>query len=54
MAGDPPDATIHARHEEVGMFDFHRAKELIELGHEATKRSLPNIFAHIPLVGATP
>ncbi|MBY6240641.1 patatin-like phospholipase family protein [Methylosinus sp. Sm6] len=54
MAGDPPDATIHARHEDVGMFDFHRAKELIELGHEATKRSLPNIFAHIPLVGATP
>ncbi|MBU3889675.1 NTE family protein rssA [Methylosinus sporium] len=54
MAGDPPDATIHARHEDVGMFDFHRAEELIELGHEATKRSLPNIFAHIPLVGATP
>jgi NTE family protein len=54
MAGDPPDATIHARHEDVGMFDFHRAKELIELGHEATKRSLPNIFAHIPLVGARP
>jgi len=54
MAGDPPDATIHARHEDVGMFDFHRAEELIELGHEATKRSLPNIFTHIPLVGATP
>lgn len=54
MAGDPPDATIHARHEDVGMFDFHRANELIALGHEATKRSLPNIFAHIPLVGATP
>jgi NTE family protein len=54
MAGDPPDATIHARHEDVGMFDFHRANELIALGHEATRRSLPNIFAHIPLVGATP
>ncbi len=54
MAGDPPDATIHARHEDVGMFDFHRANELIALGREATRRSLPNIFAHIPLVGATP
>lgn len=54
MAGDPPDATIHARHEDVGMFDFHRANELIALGHEATRRSLPNIFAHIPLIGATP
>jgi NTE family protein len=54
MAGDPPDATIHARHEDVGMFDFHRANELIALGREATKKALPNIFSHIPLVGATP
>lgn len=52
MAGDPPDAVIHARHDDVGMFDFHRAAELIEVGHEATRRALPNIFAHIPL-GAT-
>lgn len=54
MAGDPPDATINARHEEVGMFDFHRANELIAQGREATKRALPTIFSHIPLVGATP
>ncbi len=49
LAGDPPDATITARMEEVGMFDFHRAEQLIHVGREATKRALPNIFAHIPL-----
>ena len=49
LAGDPPDATITARMEEVGMFDFHKAEQLIHVGTEATKRALPNIFAHIPL-----
>ncbi len=53
LAGDPPDATITARMEEVGMFDFHRADQLIHVGREATKRALPNIFAHIPITGAT-
>lgn len=51
LAGDPPDATITARMEEVGMFDFHRAEQLIKVGSEATKRALPNIFAHIPMPG---
>ncbi|MBI1868775.1 MAG: patatin-like phospholipase family protein [Methylocystis sp.] len=54
LAGDPPDATINARLDAVGMFDFHKADELIAVGREATKRALPNIFAHIPLAGATP
>ena len=49
LAGDPPDATISARLETVGMFDFHRASELIDVGRESAQRSLPNIFAHIPL-----
>ncbi len=53
LAGDPPDATITARMEEVGMFDFHKAEQLINVGREATKRALPNIFAHIPIPGAT-
>lgn len=53
LAGDPPDATITARMEEVGMFDFHKAAQLITLGREAAKRALPNIFAHIPISGAS-
>ncbi len=53
LAGDPPDATIHARLEEIGMFDFHKAEQLIDAGREAAKRALPNIFAHIPVPGAS-
>jgi NTE family protein len=53
LAGDPPDATINARLETVGMFDFHRASELIDVGRESARRSLPNIFSHIPLPSAT-
>jgi NTE family protein len=49
LAGDPPDATINARMDDVGMFDFHRADYLIALGRTATKRALPNVFQHIPV-----
>ena len=38
LAGDPPDATIHARLEEIGMFDFHKAEQLIAAGREAAAR----------------
>lgn len=53
LAGDPPDATITARMEDIGMFDFHKADQLINVGRLAAKRALPNIFAHIPIPGAT-
>jgi NTE family protein len=49
LAGDPPDAVIHARLNTIGMFDFHRAEQLIALGREAAKRALPNIFANAPV-----
>ena len=50
LAGDPPDAVITARMEEkIGMFDFHKAAELIEIGRSAARRALPNIFSHIPI-----
>ncbi len=53
LAGDPPDAIITARMENIGMFDFHRAERLIEIGHQAAQRALPNIFAHIPIPGVS-
>nr|WP_244266903.1 patatin-like phospholipase family protein [Pseudovibrio stylochi] len=43
LAGDPPDTTIQLRLGHIGLFDFHRAKETIELGYEATQRTLPEI-----------
>lgn len=43
LAGDPPDAMIRVRAADVGLFEFHRAAELIELGRQATARSMPEI-----------
>jgi NTE family protein len=52
LAGDPPDATINVRSEDVGMFDFHKADQLVASGRAAAKRALPNIFAYIPAPSA--
>lgn len=50
LAGDPPDVLIHARNAHIGLFDFHRAEELIAIGREATRRALDDIAAHIMLM----
>jgi NTE family protein len=47
LAGDPPDVLINARLAKVGLFDFHRADELIAVGREATQRLIPDIAAEI-------
>jgi NTE family protein len=43
LAGDPPDAMVSPKLGEVGLFEFHRAGEAIELGRQAAERSLPDI-----------
>ena len=43
LAGDPPDVLIAPRCGKVGLFDFHRAKEAIEIGAQAAERALPDI-----------
>jgi NTE family protein len=43
LAGDPPDVLISPRLSRVNLFDFHRAPEVIDLGAEATEKSLPAI-----------
>lgn len=50
LAGDPPDVTINARLATVGLFDFHRAEELIAIGREAVRRSMPDIQDNITLM----
>jgi NTE family protein len=50
LAGDPPDVMIAARLGKVGLFDFHRADELIAMGREAARRALPDIAAQIDLM----
>jgi NTE family protein len=49
LAGDPPDVMINARLGKVGLFDFHRADELITTGREATRRVIPEIAEYIAL-----
>jgi NTE family protein len=43
LAGDPPDVLINARTSKIGLFDFHRADELIAAGREAARRALNDI-----------
>ena len=43
LAIDPPDVMLHARLAEVGLFDFHRADDLIEHGRLVARRALPEI-----------
>lgn len=43
LAADPPDVMLRARTGKAGLFDFHRAAELIELGREAVRRAMPEI-----------
>jgi NTE family protein len=45
LAGDPPDAMISPRLNGIGLFDFHRAEELIERGQAAVRREFEDIAA---------
>jgi len=53
LAGDPPDVLISARTNKIGLFEFHRADELIALGREAARKSIDEIREHIDLTPAT-
>ncbi len=47
LAGDPPDVLISPRLGNVGLFDFHRAKEAIAIGTHAAERALEDITSAI-------
>lgn len=47
LAGDPPDAMIKCRVGKIGLFDFHRADELIALGKAAVEHALDDIKLEI-------
>jgi NTE family protein len=49
LAGDPPDVMINARLGKIGLFEFHRADELIAIGREAARRAIADIADHIAL-----
>jgi NTE family protein len=43
LAGDPPDITIGPKLGKLGLFDFHKAGEMITIGHEAADRMADEI-----------
>jgi len=43
LAGDPPDVLLSPRLGRIGLFDFHRADEIISLGAEAAERALEGV-----------
>lgn len=47
LAGDPPDHTIAIRAKNFGLFEFHRAAELIDLGRAAVRKAAPEILEHL-------
>ncbi|WP_310619361.1 patatin-like phospholipase family protein [Flexibacterium corallicola] len=47
LAGDPPDVTLSMRLGHIGLFDFHRAKETIDVGYQTTIKSCPDILSLI-------
>lgn len=47
LAGDPPDVMISPRLGRINLFDFHRAKDAIELGAEAAEKSIEAISESI-------
>jgi NTE family protein len=49
LAGDPPDVLITARLGKIGLFEFHRADELIELGRDAARRAVDELRQHVDL-----
>ena len=52
LAGDPPDAMISPRLQGYGLFDFHRADELIECGRVAAMRQIEDILREVEARGA--
>ncbi|MCB1510025.1 MAG: patatin-like phospholipase family protein [Hyphomicrobiaceae bacterium] len=47
LAGDPPDVMISPRLSGFGLFDFHRASELVDRGRQATERVLSDVKGDI-------
>ena len=47
LAGDPPDIMILPRLPPVGLFDFHRAEEMIECGVASVRREIDRITQEI-------
>jgi NTE family protein len=52
LAGDPPDITIGPKTGGIGLFDFHRACEAIELGARAAEKQIDEIKSAVRALAA--
>ena len=50
LAGDPPDLHIAPRVGQIGLFEFHRAEEIIALGARSTERAIESIRETIEII----
>ncbi|MBV8473428.1 MAG: patatin-like phospholipase family protein [Hyphomicrobiales bacterium] len=53
LAGDPPDVLVGLKVGKIGLFEFHRADELIALGREAVHKAREEIAEHLELTAAS-
>ncbi|MEQ8967250.1 MAG: patatin-like phospholipase family protein [Azospirillaceae bacterium] len=51
LAGDPPDVHITPRLGRIGLAEFHRAEEMIEIGRRATEDAMPDILDACQVLG---
>jgi NTE family protein len=49
LAGDPPDALVSVKVGKIGLFEFHRADELIALGREAVRKARDEIAEQLEM-----
>ena len=47
LAGDPPDHMIMMKTKSIGLFEFHRAAELIELGRASVRKAAPELMEQL-------
>jgi NTE family protein len=47
LAGDPPDHMIMMKTKSIGLFEFHRAAELIELGRASVRKAAPELLEQL-------
>ena len=43
LAGDPPDMSLQPKLGHIGLTEFHRADEAIQLGYEATMAQMRDL-----------
>ncbi|HXT08840.1 MAG TPA: patatin-like phospholipase family protein [Roseiarcus sp.] len=47
LAGDPPDHMLTVKTKSIGLFEFHRAAELIELGRATVRKAAPELLEQL-------